>query len=107
MKVILQFVIYSLLALLLSACSDSDASADSLPSPYAKATATEGNSPIVARKAYDRGFAKGREIASMAVDSREREQAIIDVHGMVSALERNGYRQSALDFSRGVEAGLK
>ena len=43
----------------------------------------------------------------MEPDSREREYALIEVHGVISALERNGFRQSARDFSKGVTDGLR
>lgn len=61
---------------------------------------------IISQKAYDRGVAAGKAICEKEPGSREREKAIIEVHSMISALERNGYKQSAADFSKGVQAAL-
>lgn len=57
---------------------------------------------IVSQKAYQRGRSVGKQICTFEENSREREKAIIEAHGMASALERNGYRQTAKDFKKGV-----
>lgn len=68
----------------------------------------DGDTPRIAnRKAYERGLAVGNVIATLEDGSREREKALIDAHGMASALLRCGYRQSATDFSRGLNDALK
>lgn len=64
------------------------------------------NSPVVSQKAYDRGIAVGEKISKMERASRERESAVIEAHQMVAALERNGFKQSAQDFAKGVHAGM-
>lgn len=67
---------------------------------------TAWSSPVVSQKAYERGYAAGKAIMLKEAGTKEREQAVIEIHAMVSALERNGYRQSAIDFSKGVQAAL-
>lgn len=63
--------------------------------------------PVMSQKAYNRGFEMGSEIALMNTGSKEKEHAMLEVHSIISALERNGFPQSAADFSKGVQAGLK
>jgi len=62
---------------------------------------------ISSRQAYERGVAAGRYAASLTPDSPEREKALIEIHGMVSSLRRNGYSRSAHDFQKGVDYALK
>lgn len=64
------------------------------------------SNPVVSQKAYDRGYAEGCRVASMTPGGRQREFALIELCGVVSALQRNGFRQSAIDFSKGVKAAL-
>lgn len=63
-------------------------------------------SPVVSQKAYNRGLELGQRISRMERASRERESAVIKAHSMVAALERNGFKQSAQDFAKGVHAGM-
>lgn len=60
---------------------------------------------IKSQKAYDRGFTEGRRIASMK-EGYEREKALIELHSLISSLERNGFPQTASDFSKGLKAAL-
>lgn len=62
--------------------------------------------PVVSQKAYDRGYAEGCRIATLESRSREREYALIEITGVVAALRRNGFNQSAIDFSKGLQDGL-
>lgn len=66
----------------------------------------DNSGPVVSRKAYNRGLAIGRQIDSLPHGSRQREHALIEVHATISALQRNGYPQTAADFSKGVTAAL-
>ena len=65
------------------------------------------NSPVKSQKAYDRGLELGKKISQMESASREREYAVIEAHRMVSSLERNGFKQTAQDFAKGIHAGMK
>ena len=88
-------------------CGCSKPEPPSEPVQYVSRNTQILNAPIVSQRAYERGVSVGERISKMQRNSREREAAIIEVHGMVSALERNGFRQSAQDFAKGVHAGLK
>lgn len=88
---------------LFSSCSSSD---KEIVKDGQTVTSTVVNAPVVSHRAYERGLAEGKRIAKMDVDSRERERALIDIQGMASALERNGYKQSARDFVKGVNEAL-
>lgn len=103
---VIRHILLSSLAFALFSCTGNDSTTRSTESPYDKSVSLTSETEVVSRKAYERGLAAGREILSKEAGSREREQALIEVHGMVTALERNGFRQSALDFSRGVETVL-
>lgn len=61
---------------------------------------------ISSQQAYDRGVAAGRYAASLKPDSPEREKALIEIHGMVSSLRRNGFSRSANVFQKGVDYAL-
>ena len=65
-----------------------------------------GNYVISSQQAYERGVAAGRYAASLAPESPEREKALVEIHGMVSSLRRNGFVRSANDFQKGVEYAL-
>lgn len=62
---------------------------------------------IVSQKAYNRGFQEGQRIARMVPDSHERTKALLDIQSLITALEKNGYMQTAIDFTHGVKDGLK
>lgn len=64
-------------------------------------------SPVKSQKAFDKGYSIGKHIAEMDNGSREKESALLEVYSIISGLERNGFRQSAIDFSKGVNAALK
>lgn len=60
---------------------------------------------IKSQKAYDRGYAEGKRVAMMK-EGYEREKALIELHSLISSLERNGFPQTASDFSKGVQAAF-
>lgn len=95
-------LIITLSTFCLTACSGST------PSHIETAETTSEDTPynIVSQKAYERGYAAGCSIIEQAEGSMEREKALLEVHSIVSALERNGFRQSAKDFSYGVQVAL-
>lgn len=89
----------------LSSCSDSSSINTEPDDDSTEANYTDDN--IVSRQAYDRGVAAGRYAASLTPESPEREKALIEIHGMVSSLRRNGYKNSAHAFQKGVDYALK
>lgn len=55
---------------------------------------------------FNRGVAVGRVIEQLPVGSREREKALIEAHGMATAMSDAGYPQSAARFEAGVRSAL-
>lgn len=104
-KSLLSIITLSFIITLIS-CSGENASNQFPEKVIEKNKVIENSDCVKSQKAYDRGFAEGRKIARMQPDSRERESAILELNGVVSALKRNGFHQSAKDFSKGVEAAL-
>lgn len=99
----LRSIFPALLLALTVSCSESDSTPKTMQIADAE---TLESAQIVSQKAYDRGYAVGRHISSMQMHSREREYALVEVHGMISALQRNGFKQTAIDFSKGVQDAL-
>lgn len=68
--------------------------AHDIPTPYDKPS-----------KAFDRGQAEARRINNIE-DEATRQRAIVELHGLVSALERNGFPVTAEEFSKGLNSVL-
>lgn len=103
MKYLSYIIVFLLIHLLTGCSSDAGASSDSVSA----LEVNQMDQPVVSQKAFDRGRAAGVRVVSFAPGSREREQALIETHGIVSALQRNGFSQSAADFSKGVYSVLQ
>ena len=82
------------------ACSTNDSAENE-----AQITSSIKQKEIKSQKAYDKGYAEGRRIVMMK-DGYERENAIIEMHSLISSLERNGFPQTASDFSEGFKAAF-
>lgn len=84
-------------------CSDGE---KAVAEPRAKVDIASTVDKVVSKPIYDRGYADGRRIAGYAANSQEREAALLRAHALISSLSRAGYRQSAIDYSAGLEAAL-
>lgn len=107
-RIFLHIVPTLFFALYLFGCSSSSEMAEAQTSEMADTVEADADvtvaNPVKSQKAYDRGYAEGCRIAAMNPEGRER--ALIELHAVVSALKRNGFPQSATDFSKGVSAAL-
>lgn len=56
---------------------------------------------------YDRGYKAGLKIRQFEKDSREREQALIAAHALITELADSGLTQSANDYRAGVLSALR
>ncbi len=97
----------------LSSCSSGSSVEDFKSTPVnilgkesTKAEADAKSSINQSSPAYERGLAVGRGITSIEPESPQREQALIEAHGMASSLRRNGYARSADEFVRGIEDAM-
>ena len=102
----LLFGISSLMVFSLASCSDGSETTVAGNDSLSGETVFE-DTEIKNQKSYNKGIEIGSRISSMEPESREREYALLEVHSLISALERNGFKQSATDFSKGVTVALE
>lgn len=95
-KVIYLLILTFVCILTITGCScSSDKEKES--NAYTDETITASN------KAYVRGKTEGMRISNIE-DEALRQRALNELQGLISALERNGYKQTASDFAEGLNS---
>ena len=103
MKILKHTLIVSFIALMLITTSCSKHKADTT---YTSVEISPSDTVVIkSQKAYNRGIAEGRRIAAMN-EGYDRQNAIFEMYALITALERNGFPQTASDFACGLQSVL-